>query len=191
MGGTVLDTCMPEGWIRHIRAARTEQLDKCISQAAAVYFHTSLAICLTVYWPNNCHFEGVTKCWGKCRKIKQQWSKLHNQEFYKLFIADNIVRVNQLTRTLWPEKVSQYLSQRLHQVPLWSVMLKSINTRASEDLTLHATYHHRKELVVTVWKVTCATTGVCAQGLRTALHFQHVSISCTTLHFGRVNFLTC
>jgi hypothetical protein len=61
-------------------------------------------------------------------------------------------------------------------------MLKSTNTRASEDLTLHATYHHRKELVVAVWKVT----GVCAQGLRIALQFQHVSISRTTLHFGRV-----
>ena len=174
MGGTVLDTCMPEGWTCHIRAARTE-LDKCISQAAAVYFHASLAICLTVYGPNSCHFEGVTKCWGKCLKIKQQRSKLHNQKFYMLFTADNIVRVNQLLRTLWPVKVAQYFSQRLHQVSLCSVMLKSKYTRASQDLTLHATYH-RKELVVTVWKVTCATTGVCAKGLRFTLHFQHVSL---------------
>jgi hypothetical protein len=105
MGGAFLETCIPEGWTYHIRAARTEQLDKCVSQAAAVYFHTSLAICLTVYGPNNCHFEGVTKFWVKCLNIKQQRSKLHNQEFYMLFTAHNIVRVNQLTRALWPEKV--------------------------------------------------------------------------------------
>lgn len=110
--------------------------------------------------PNNCHFEGVTKCWGKCLRIKQQRSKLHNQEFYKLLTADNIVRMTQLTRILWPEKVAQYLSQRL-QVSLCSVMLKSTHTRAAEDLILNATYHHRKEFVVAVWKVTCATTGVC------------------------------
>jgi len=110
--------------------------------------------------PNNCHFEGVTKCWGKCLRIKQQRSKLHNQEFYKLLTADNIVRMTQLTRILWPEKLAQYLSQRL-QVSLCSVMLKSTHRRAAEDLILHATYHHRKEFVVAVWKVTCATTGVC------------------------------
>jgi len=125
--------------------------------------------------PNNCHFEGVTKCWGKCLRIKQQRSKLHNQEFYKLLTADNIVRMTQLTRILWPEKVAQYLSQRL-QVSLCSVMLKSTHTRAAEDLILNATYHHRKEFVVTVWKVTCATTSVCAQILGITPHFQHVSL---------------
>lgn len=133
---------------RHIRAARTEQLCKCISQAAAVYFHTSLAVCLTVCGPNNCHIEGVTKCRGKCLKIEQQRSESYTQ-FYELFTADNFVRVNQLTKTLWPEKVAQYLSQHPHQVLLCSVMPKSTYTRASEDLTLHATYHHRNELVVT------------------------------------------
>jgi len=106
---------------------------KCISQAAAVCFHTSLTIYLTVYGTNSCHFEGATKCWGKCLKIKQQRNKLHHQEFYTLITADNNVRVNQLTRTLWSEKVAQYLSQRFHQVSLCSVMLKSTYTRASQD----------------------------------------------------------
>ena len=42
---------------------------------------------------------------GKRQIIKQQRSKLHNQEFYTLFTAVNVVGVNQLTRT-WPEKVA-------------------------------------------------------------------------------------